>query len=134
MEYSLSVQFHSFLLSQGMFKEIYRALFKSAFSVSGTEKRLYWGRPRWQYRTWDMREFIMVELIKVEDTQGGGPRELSAQHSYYCLFPCLSLFINDNFRVLRSYLLELNCYVKAFGLYSSATLRPRNHSWYRNIS
>ena len=41
MEYSLSVQFHPFLLSQGMFKEIYRALFKSAFLVSGTEKRLY---------------------------------------------------------------------------------------------
>ena len=57
-----------------MFKEIYRALWKSAFLISSTEKRLYWGRSKWQYRTWDMREFIMAELTEVEDTLGGGPR------------------------------------------------------------
>ena len=85
IEYSLCVQFHPFLLSQEMFKEIYRALWKSAFLISSTEKRLYWGRSKWQYRTWDMREFIMAELTEVEDTLGGGPQWIICPS--FCLLP-----------------------------------------------
>lgn len=49
--------------------------------------------------------------------------------AYSFAFPSLSMTIS----VPQILSLELSCNVKAARLYSSAILRPRNHSWYRNI-